>query len=79
MSGPHLKDVELIFLVGKYAQDYYLQDKLSLTKRVEQFDTYGKFIPIPHPSPRNLLWMKKNPWFEEHVLPKIKLKIKEIL
>ena len=74
-----LNNVELILLVGKFSQDYYLKDKDSLTKRVENFQDYGIFIPLPHPSPRNLIWMKKNKWFENKVLPEIKLKVKQIL
>lgn len=33
--------------------------------------------PLPHPSPRNNIWQKKNPWFAEQLLPILKLKIKE--
>ena len=30
------------------------------------------FFPLVHPSPRNQIWMKKNPWFEADVLPELK-------
>jgi len=29
-------------------------------------------IVAPHPSPRNNRWLKRNPWFEDDVLPRIK-------
>ena len=63
--------VELTLLVGSYAQSYYLgKDKLTLAQRVRQYAQQdGPFIPLPHPSPRNTLWLKRNPWFEEEVVP----------
>lgn len=70
----HLKKVELTLLIGKYAQDYYLKgNKKNLTDRVAQYADYlPKFFVLPHPSPRNNIWMKKNDWFKEDVLPHLK-------
>ncbi len=64
-----MKNVELLMLVGKYAQDYYLTDpKRNLTLTVEHFRDYlPKFFVLPHPSPRNNIWQKKNPWFQKEV------------
>lgn len=60
-------------LIGKYAQDYYLKDKKTLTQRVQNFRRYlPQYFPIPHPSPLNNIWLKKNPWFENTVLPELK-------
>lgn len=57
-------------LVGSYAQNYYLKDNRSLTERCENWRDYGEnTLPLPHPSPRNNIWIKKNPWFEAEVLP----------
>jgi len=42
-------------------------------------DYWPKAIPLPHPSPRNNIWLKKNPWFEEEVLPSLRRKVKSIL
>ncbi|WP_338294040.1 uracil-DNA glycosylase family protein [Planctobacterium marinum] len=57
-------------LVGSHAQQYYLNDKLSLTDRCRQWQHYTPdYLPLPHPSPRNNIWIKKNPWFEAEVLP----------
>ncbi|EJP25260.1 uracil-DNA glycosylase family protein [Lachnoanaerobaculum sp. ICM7] len=77
-----LSKVELIILIGQYAQKYYLGDKekSNLTETVKAYNEYlPKYLPIVHPSPRNMIWLKKNPWFEEDVIPILKNKIKEYL
>ena len=57
-------------LIGQYAQNYYLKDKLPLTQRVKNWRDYlPDFYVLPHPSPRNNIWLKKNPWFEDEVIP----------
>lgn len=63
---------KVILLVGKYAQDYYLRDKKTLTERVKNWRDYSvQYLPLPHPSPRNNIWLKKNNWFENEVLPQM--------
>lgn len=74
-----MPNVQVIFLIGKYSQDYYLKDKSRLTDRVRNFDQYFHFIPLPHPSPRNFMWFKNNPWFYELVIPFVKSKINNVL
>lgn len=72
----------LILLIGKYAQDYYLQShaEKNLTETVRNYKQYlPQYLPLPHPSPRNNIWKKKNPWFEKKLLPFLKNKISEIL
>jgi len=70
----YLNEVQLIILIGKYAQDYYLPDnKKNLTNTVSNYRDYlPRYFVLPHPSPRNNIWMKKNPWFAEEVLPVLK-------
>jgi len=73
-----VKDVELILLIGQYAQHYYLQEtvKENLTETVKNYKEYlPKFLPLPHPSPRNNLWIAKNKWFETDVLPELKRRV----
>lgn len=68
--------VELVILIGMYAQRYYLGKSAhkTLTDTVRHFESYGpKFFPLPHPSPRNRFWLKKNPWFDIEVLPVLKI------
>jgi len=74
--------VQLVILIGAYAQKYYLKGaaKRTLTETVGEYKLYlPKYFPIPHPSPTNRFWRIKNPWFEELVVPELKKKIKEVL
>lgn len=77
-----LKQVELILLIGQYAQQYYLQDKKqkTLTATVQRYKEYlPQYFVLPHPSPRNNIWMKKNPWFQSEVLPDLNKRVQQIL
>ncbi|NER15197.1 uracil-DNA glycosylase family protein [Leptobacterium flavescens] len=77
-----LKDVKLVILIGQYAQKYYLgeKSKRTLTETVRSFEDYlPHYIPLPHPSPRNQIWMKKNEWFEREVLDVLEKKVSNIL
>jgi len=68
-------DIRLTILIGSYAQNYYLGDraKKTLTETVRCYEEYlPEYFPIVHPSPRNQIWMKKNPWFEEETLPRLR-------
>ncbi len=78
----HLKSVELTLLVGMHAQAYHLQDtrKRTMTETVRDWRAYGPdVIPMPHPSWRTTIWMKKNPWFESEILPALKARVKNLL
>ena len=77
-----LPDIQLTLLIGQYAQSYYLHEKVSgkVTDRVRHYQDYlPEFFPLVHPSPRNQIWKKKNPWFEADVLPDLKERIQKIL
>ncbi len=77
-----LQDVRLTLLIGQYAQNYYLPDarKKNLTETVRHFRDYlPQYMPLPHPSPRNSFWLRRNPWFAEELLPVLKQKVKEAL
>jgi uracil-DNA glycosylase len=74
--------VELIILMGVYAQKHYLgvNMKKNLTETVKSFEVYlPTYFPLVHPSPLNRRWMAKNPWFELEVLPVLKKTITTIL
>lgn len=77
-----LKDVKLIILIWQYAQKYYLNISKSqtLTQTLKNYIDYTPkyFIP-PHPSPRNNIWLAKNPWFEKNLVPELKKSIKMII
>ena len=80
--GPLLElmpKVKLTLLIGLYAQAYYLEgkQKKTLTETVSNFREYlPKFLPLVHPSPRNGIWMRKNPWFEKEVVPELQQIVK---
>ncbi|WP_420387225.1 uracil-DNA glycosylase family protein [Roseivirga sp.] len=76
-----MPNIQLMLLIGQYAQAHYLPGKKNtLTETVRSFKLYlPDYFPLVHPSPRNGIWMRKNPWFEEEVLPELKSKVKEIL
>lgn len=76
-----LGNVELTLLVGQYAQRHYLGKAYgTMTETVRAFAKHGpKYFPLPHPSWRSGLWMKKNMWFEETVLPELRQNISRVL
>ncbi|NRF15903.1 uracil-DNA glycosylase family protein [Vibrio coralliilyticus] len=69
-----LPNIGMTLLIGQYAQNYYLQDKpKTLTETVRAWQQWAPhYLPLPHPSPRNTLWLKRNPWFEAEVVPFIR-------
>ena len=73
--------LELILLVGSYAQNYYLgRSRETLAQRVQRFREFDpKFFPLPHPSPRNTLWLRRNPWFESEVVPALRARVASVI
>ncbi len=66
--------ISMKLLVGAYAIDYYLgkRQRKTLTETVRHFRDYAPALfPMPHPSPRNNIWLKKNPWFEAEIVPEL--------
>ncbi len=77
-----MPDVEMTILIGKYAVDYYLKGKKkrNLTETVAAYKAYlPEYFPIVHPSPLNFRWQRKNPWFEEQVVPALQQRVHDIL
>jgi uracil-DNA glycosylase len=76
------KDLKLIILIGQYAQNYYLRNraKRTLTETVKNYELYlPQFLPLPHPSPRNNIWLKKNPWFDQMLIPQLQSVVRTAL
>ena len=74
--------VRLTLLIGAYAQAYYLGPKrgATLADTVRDWRAYlPDFLPTPHPSPRNRLWLRRNPWFEAEVVPDLRRRVKKLL
>lgn len=77
-----MPNVRLTILVGSYAQKYYLDRcaKHNLTATVADFKMYlPDYFPLVHPSPLNIGWRKRNPWFESDVIPVLQTIVKEVL
>lgn len=77
-----IENVELVLLIGKYAQEYYLGDRLkkTLTDTVKNYKEYlPDYFVLPHPSPRNNIWQAKNEWFKKEVIPQLQLQVRSIL
>ena len=77
-----MPDLKLTILVGSYATKRYLKLKssASLTQVVKDYRDYlPEFFPLVHPSPRNQIWMKKNPWFNETVIPDLQELVAHIM
>lgn len=90
-----MPEIELTLLIGQYAQRFFLGKarKKTLTETVAAFDEYlspnfksnksislhGEYLPLPHPSPRNNIWLKNNEWFEETVIPVLRERVTALL
>ncbi|WP_315580708.1 uracil-DNA glycosylase family protein [uncultured Actinomyces sp.] len=77
-----MPDLKLTILVGSYATKRYLKLKssASLTQVVKDYRDYlPEFFPLVHPSPRNQIWMKKNPWFDQTVIPDLQKLVAQIM
>ncbi len=75
-----LPNIELTILIGAYAQNYYLPESrtLSLTQRVKNWKTFWPdYLPLPHPSPRNNIWLSKNRWFEKEVVDELQQRVNQ--
>lgn len=76
-----LPNIELTLLIGQYAQAWHLPDgSKKVTANVEQWRHYWpQQLPMPHPSPRNNLWLRRNPWFEKDVIPALQGRVRRLL
>jgi len=78
-----LPNLHLTLLLGSHGQKYHLGErcKRNLTETVKNWKEYraGGIFPLPHPSPRNNIWMTRNPWFEQEVIPELKSKVRKTL
>lgn len=77
----NLPALRLTVVIGQYAQTYHLESgRQSVTDTVRLWKTYWpEQIPLPHPSPRNQMWVKKNPWFTREVLPALRKRVRALL
>lgn len=77
-----LPNLKLTLVIGKYAQAWHLPDTKdsTLTSLVQNWRLCPpNIIPLPHPSPRNNIWLKKNPWFEKELVPELARRVQSAL
>ncbi len=78
--------VELVVCVGHYAQAWHMRGycRANLTETVRAwrpaYETLTpRVLPTPHPSWRNIGWLKRNPWFEKEVVPILRAEVKRLI
>jgi uracil-DNA glycosylase len=70
-----MPNIDLTLVIGQYALAWHLpgSSAKNLTDTVREWrNHWPELLPLPHPSPRNNIWLKKNPWFAAEVLPKLR-------
>ncbi|HMM65668.1 MAG TPA: uracil-DNA glycosylase family protein [Dokdonella sp.] len=74
-----LPDIGLTLLIGQYAQRHFLgaQAGAGVGAIVADYARFApRYLPLPHPSPRNVAWFKRNPWFEDALLPTLRRRVR---
>ena len=77
----HLRHLQFTLVIGQYAQAWHLDEaKSSVTEKVRAWRKYWPhMVPLPHPSPRNNIWLRRNPWFEADLLPSLRQRVEAVL
>lgn len=78
-----MPQVDLVLAIGIYAQAWHMADarRASLTETVASWrdildrPEHPQVLPLPHPSWRNTGWLKRNPWFETELLPRLRAEV----
>jgi uracil-DNA glycosylase len=76
-----LKELKLTLVIGQYAVKWHLGlGRQTLTATIKDWKLHRPgALPLPHPSPRNNIWLKRNPWFAAEVLPHLRGAVKRAL
>jgi uracil-DNA glycosylase len=77
-----MPNIELTLVIGQYALAWHLPNaaNASLTDAVRDWRTHWPaLLPMPHPSPRNNIWLKANPWFVADVVPALQARVRQIV
>ena len=76
-----LKNLQLTLVIGQYALAWHLPDAgESVTSAVQSWrEHWPDTVPLPHPSPRNNMWLRRNPWFEKELLPQLRARVAKVL
>ena len=77
-----MPNIELTLVIGQYAIAWHLPDvsTKNLTETVRAWrDRWPAVLPLPHPSPRNNIWLKANPWFSDEVVPMLQDQVRALV
>ena len=80
-----MPQIELILVIGIHAHQFHLGCGASMTETVRGWREIlharksPRILPLPHPSWRNSSWLKKNPWFEEELLPELRAQVERLI
>jgi uracil-DNA glycosylase len=75
-----LPDLRLTLVIGSHAMRYHLADFASVQREVAGWrDRLPSVFALPHPSWRNNAWMKRHPWFEDEVIPRLRARVAEVM
>jgi len=77
-----LPQLRLTLLIGVHAQAFYLRDAAgrTLAETVRAGESCGPaYLPLPHPSPRNIAWFGRHPWFEAEIVPELRRRVGVVL
>lgn len=85
-----LPQIETVVAIGRFAQDYHfarlgheLPKGASVSEIVARWREFQNakplVFPLPHPSWRNIGWLKRNPWFEAEVLPALRAEVARLV
>lgn len=77
----HLPHLETTLVIGRYAHAYHFgrRRKATLSDTVRAWrEFWPERVPLPHPSPRNALWLRRNPWFETELLPPLRERVRAL-
>ena len=76
-----LPNLSLTLAIGRYAHNYHLPGAgKSVTETVQRWrEFWPTVVPLPHPSPRNNLWLRRNPWFEDEIVPALRRRVATVL
>ena len=77
-----MPDLRLILAIGQYALRWHFKDDgaRTLTEVVKDWASHpSALMALPHPSPRNNLWLRRNPWFEQELVPILQQRVRRAL
>lgn len=77
-----LPNIQLTLVLGRYALTYHLPRyrRSTVTEAVRDWqELWPRYLPLPHPSPRNQAWFKRNAWFEAELLPTLQYRVNELI